>query len=545
MAQSTLGHTDARTAQATVPILALLVLTYSLGEYARPRALLLAAPLPILLVTVVDLTDPAAGSLARALPFFTLVVVVVPVLAGRLVGSRRRLVAALRDHDAEAGALHSARLRAARAEQAMLLSEQLQGTLERGLDEISTQVAAARTGATADPAGIERRARELLAQTRDTVVRLSRPEQAVPATPGPPEPARAGPTPAASGTAQTWTLLASAGLGVCLLVETHTAWPDGPLRVLAAALGAAVALPLAWSWRRPVPSVVAVWVLACCYHLLIASLRGTTTSGLLVLVTCFVLGALATPRSGAFTAGVVGIGVALGASDVVGGVTLAAAGYLAGRALADHNRLLEQARVGVALREEERAVGLRQAVVDARTALAREVHDAIGHGLTVVALQAEAARRLQHSDPGRSAEALAVIERVARQSLADVRTGFDSTWDLETLIDEARAAGVDVRTSGSPTLAESRGPVAHRVLQEALTNAMRHAPGARVQITFADCPEGLLLRVDNDAGNVGRRLPERRRRPAGHAGSCGGPRRHPGLATHPRGRVLRGGPPAP
>ena len=95
--------------------------------------------------------------------------------------------------------------------------------------------------------------------------------------------------------------------------------------------------------------------------------------------------------------------------------------------------------------------------------------------------------------------------RIVGESGADRRGPNARLYGL--VAERAHLAALDVRTSGSPRLAESRGPVAHRVLQEALTNAMRHAPGARVQITFADGPEGLLLRVENDAGNAGGGFP--------------------------------------
>jgi signal transduction histidine kinase len=148
-----------------------------------------------------------------------------------------------------------------------------------------------------------------------------------------------------------------------------------------------------------------------------------------------------------------------------------------------------------------------------RTRLAAELHDSIGHALTVTVLQAGAARELAGRDPAFVDRALAAIEDSARQAVADLervlallRQENAAAPDAPTLADvaglvhaaEAAGATVDAQLTGavsdlSPTLSRE----AYRIVQEALTNALRHAGPVPIRLRITIDREELRLTVDN------------------------------------------------
>lgn len=168
-------------------------------------------------------------------------------------------------------------------------------------------------------------------------------------------------------------------------------------------------------------------------------------------------------------------------------------------------RSQHQVRAARARLDQVRDGELRASVLEERAALARDVHDAIGHGLTIVALQAGAALRLVDQDPAACAAALATIERVTCQALQELRRGFGTAWDVDALVRDARASGVLVTVTGDVAPSADQGRVLQRVVQEALTNAMRHAPGAAVTLCCEDDGSGTRVTVSNGPA---RRTPE-------------------------------------
>lgn len=151
--------------------------------------------------------------------------------------------------------------------------------------------------------------------------------------------------------------------------------------------------------------------------------------------------------------------------------------------------------------EVERA---RRAVVEERSRIARELHDVVAHHMSMVVVQAQSAPyRVEDVSPG-AKEEFAAIESSARQALNEVRgvlgvlrqeDGPAQTapqpglGDLPSLLESSRAAGMDLRWQldiGEDRCPPGTGLVLHRILQEALANASRHAPGALVEVTLAD-----------------------------------------------------------
>jgi signal transduction histidine kinase len=160
--------------------------------------------------------------------------------------------------------------------------------------------------------------------------------------------------------------------------------------------------------------------------------------------------------------------------------------------------------------------------------LAREVHDVVGHSLAVIIAQADAAQlqagQLQaNGDTGAVGTALAQIAAVGRTSLAEVRGVLAQTrgpapaadreeLDLSTLIDGVRGAGTVVEdqvTGRAFDLDTATAAAAYRVLQELLTNALKHgAPHGPIGVTRCWTPDGLTLRVTNDLAAEAAAAPE-------------------------------------
>lgn len=160
------------------------------------------------------------------------------------------------------------------------------------------------------------------------------------------------------------------------------------------------------------------------------------------------------------------------------------------------------------------------AVAEERTRIAREVHDVVAHSLTVTILHVEGARRTLAHDPARAAEALERAERVGRDSLDSIRqvvgllrtadhdgrsAPLPALGDIPALVEEYRSAGL--RVDGTVDLAgveadPATSLTAFRLVQEALANALQHAPGAPVRLDVAnDGQEGVLRIVaENPAG---------------------------------------------
>jgi signal transduction histidine kinase len=224
-----------------------------------------------------------------------------------------------------------------------------------------------------------------------------------------------------------------------------------------------------------------------------------------------------------------GIGLAYVALDYGGGrieeVTQAAAQsgfYLlawgAGRLLHGHEQRRAKAEEDAARAEQE----ARTAVADERARIARELHDAVAHSVSVMVLQAGAVRRLLRDDQAREREALEGIERSGREAVGELhrmlgllrkRDGIPAHPELAPqpslrriggLVDQVRGAGLDAHLTvrGEPAeLAPGLDMSAYRIVQEALTNALRYAPGARVEVTV-DYGRDLKLEVRDHGGRA-------------------------------------------
>jgi signal transduction histidine kinase len=189
--------------------------------------------------------------------------------------------------------------------------------------------------------------------------------------------------------------------------------------------------------------------------------------------------------------------------------TLAVAPWLLGRIVrARHLRLVAAER-----EQEQRA---RIAVGDERARIAREIHDVVAHSVGVIVVQAEGARRVFDREPERAREALESIAGTARTALADMRRSLGvlrredderalapqpGVDDLNGLVEQARASGLTAELSvegEQVPLPQAIDLSAYRIVQEALTNVMKHAGAARALVTVRYLDHELEVEVADD-----------------------------------------------
>jgi len=171
------------------------------------------------------------------------------------------------------------------------------------------------------------------------------------------------------------------------------------------------------------------------------------------------------------------------------------------------------------LAERERDVAAREAVVEERARIARELHDAVAHNVSMMVIQAGAERRVLGEDGGTTREVLQTIEQIGRGTLTEMRrlVGMlrtDSSdrlapqptlADLPTLVTQVREAGLPVEFQVE---GQARGlPVgielsAYRIVQEALTNALKHAGQARAAVRVRYGSDCLELEITDDGAGI-------------------------------------------
>jgi signal transduction histidine kinase len=272
-------------------------------------------------------------------------------------------------------------------------------------------------------------------------------------------------------------------------------------------------LPLAWRRTWPVESSIvsaAFWVIP---------LHGFPVLGLVVVVLqFFALGSYAPSRRAAiavttWAAAASVVGTLLGPEDpiaVIGAVLAVVAPVLAGR-LYRHQRKQTETLKRLAVELEAERTKAEQAAVSAeRARIAQELHDVVGHEMTLIAIQAEATKAALTSAPERAAQPVETIRSTAHRTLAEMRAVLNVLTAPDTdrvsieapqeIAARARAAGIenDLRVTGTPT--GEHGPVAlavNRILRECLTNAGRHAPGQRVDVHIEWAADAVEIRSSN------------------------------------------------
>ncbi len=216
--------------------------------------------------------------------------------------------------------------------------------------------------------------------------------------------------------------------------------------------------------------------------------------------------------------------------------------WLAGVVLRRRSLLADQAEERAAAFERDHR-DTETAVAEERARIARELHDVVAHSVSVMTVQAGAARMLLNTDPQRAVAPLLAVEEAGRQALAELRrllgilrteeggTGLVPQPDIEDLpelIETVRAAGllVELVEDGDVRpVAPGPGLAAYRIVQEALTNTLKHAGAQHVVLTMDYGAEQLRIEVRDDgrrahqaAGHGGHGLAGMRERAAVYGG---------------------------
>jgi signal transduction histidine kinase len=208
-------------------------------------------------------------------------------------------------------------------------------------------------------------------------------------------------------------------------------------------------------------------------------------------------------------------------SDFVGAAIFYAGAWFAGRALAVRAEQTRILRARVAEAEQARAIVAERAAAEERARIASELHDVVAHSVSVMVVQSSGVRRLLRDDQHRERDALLSVEQIGRQALTEMRrmlgvmrpgdvapaslTPQPGLQHLDHLIEQVVEAGLPVtlRVEGEPTsLPPGVDLSAYRIVQEGLTNALKHAPGSHAEVVIRFLDNKLNLEIADDGTEV-------------------------------------------
>ncbi len=203
-------------------------------------------------------------------------------------------------------------------------------------------------------------------------------------------------------------------------------------------------------------------------------------------------------------------------TNLISSVPIAVIAGLIGHMLRANNERNAELRERAERLERERDAEARAAVAEERTRIAREMHDVVAHSLSVMVVQAEAAEEMLARDPERARRPLSAVQETGRTALTELRAMLGVLREAEegpdlapqpglagigALAQQVRDAGlpVTVRIEGEPRPLSPAGDLqAYRIVQEALTNALKHAGPARAEVLVRYEPSEVVLEVTDD-----------------------------------------------
>jgi signal transduction histidine kinase len=288
---------------------------------------------------------------------------------------------------------------------------------------------------------------------------------------------------------------------------------------------ALVVLPLLGRRRRPFAAPASVWLLAAALSFvdgrLIVSVNGVYAAGL---VAAFLLGNLRDAGQGR-----IGLAIVVSSASIVvyNGPNsspgefifvpaLCAIAWLAGFALRGRVAQAESAELRAFHAEREREAAARIAVAEERARLARELHDIVAHAVSVMVLQVGAVRHKLPLELNGDKHALRDVEHAGRTALAEMRRLLGALRDDRNDVDLAPPAGTDslgmlvdeIRRAGLPVrlhVEGSRVPLppaldlsVYRIVQEGLTNSLKHARARQADVTVSYEPDVVQLEIRDD-----------------------------------------------
>jgi signal transduction histidine kinase len=287
-------------------------------------------------------------------------------------------------------------------------------------------------------------------------------------------------------------------------------------------LHALVAVPAtaALAWRRAFPLTVAL--------VLIGANVATNPDGqfatlLAIVVVAYTLGAETEPPRTWFGLGVIAVPyvvfsvrAGLEPSDLAALVVFVAGPAAAGAAVRQRSQRATEAIERAAELERDREAETAAAAAQERVRIARELHDIVSHSISVIAIQTQAVRRRLRDDQQAERGDLEAVETTARQALAEMRRLFGvlrtdgdvlalapqpGLGDLERLLEQVRAAGLDVRlriVGDRAALSPGVDLAAYRIVQEGLTNTLRHAGASTALVVLRYGERDLEVVIEDD-----------------------------------------------
>jgi signal transduction histidine kinase len=332
-------------------------------------------------------------------------------------------------------------------------------------------------------------------------------------------------------------------------VALHSYRYHAPI-ALVAACAAAATLPVGVRRIWPVP-VFALVTLAACVLTAVSQVPARAPAPVLDLMAGMVIymAAARCRRPGAvamLAAAAAGFGVVFltapansrSQADALRGLLVAGALWFVGDSVRERRRYLAGLAEQAAQRRRAEKERGRRAIREERMRIARELHDVVAHSLSMITVQAGVGRKIGAARPGEALRALRAVEVSSRGALEELRRILgllrdDDTRgpslapapgiaDLGELAETTRAAGTPVElamTGDTAALPPAAGLTVYRIVQEALTNVVKHAHGAEASVRVCAAPDGVRITV-TDTGRGAPDGPAARAAPATPAGGA-------------------------
>jgi signal transduction histidine kinase len=314
-------------------------------------------------------------------------------------------------------------------------------------------------------------------------------------------------------------LLVDVGLVAVLLAATVAAATRGSHTTADIVVGTLETLPLLW--RRRWPLAVVCFVTAVALAIVAVDLRLLPFQ---LAVALYTLAASSGTRAARLTgiASIAAVTVALAATgyaqfaDSAARVVFVVAAWLLGDSVRSRRAYVLEIEEKARRLEREREAEAQRVVAEEQSRIARELHDVVAHALSVIVVQAAAADDVFEVEPRRAREPIRAIELAARAALDDLRRVLGIIQDgaeyepqpgiarLDSLVEQVRATGLDVALEFQGTARPLPAAVdlsAYRIVQEALTNTLKHAGAehATVSVRYGD-ELALEIRDDGSGG---------------------------------------------
>jgi signal transduction histidine kinase len=295
--------------------------------------------------------------------------------------------------------------------------------------------------------------------------------------------------------------------------------------VLSVLLSISVAVP--YYFRRHAPLAV---LLVSEVGVVLLTVRDYQTGAApsVLLIGVYTVAAWCTARERAIGVAAIAVGLSIVAVSGIPGsnnadtaftCVLFAAAYLVGSTVRNRRLYSEQLEARAIALENERDEEARRAVAEERLRIAQELHDVVAHSMGVIAVQAGVGAHVLDTDPDEAKKSLEAISQTSRSTLTEIRrmlgvlreegdtayTPAPGLADLDRLVRDIESAGleVDVRNEGAPTaLPPGVDFTAYRIVQEALTNVLKHAGRAHATVVVDREENALRLEILDDGRGV-------------------------------------------